>query len=124
MLIRCLLLVALSLCFSTALGQSKNREPHIGYLYPAGGQRGSVVKIIAGGQLLREASEIRVSGKGVRGKIVQLFKPRRDLTKEQRQLLRARLEEIWKKRLLELPEKERKLLSYPKRKPAKKKPPI
>jgi hypothetical protein len=35
-----------------AWGQTAVRDPHIGYVYPAGGQRGTTVQILIGGQHL------------------------------------------------------------------------
>ena len=43
------LLATLILSTATAWGQSSQREPHIGYLFPSGGQRGAVCEIIVGG---------------------------------------------------------------------------
>jgi len=101
LLVRRLLFVVSVLCVSTALGQSTKREPHIGYLYPAGGQQGTVIRIMAGGQLLRGAADVYISGQGVRAKVVQYVKPIRNLRSEQRQLLQQRLREARDKRLRE-----------------------
>jgi hypothetical protein len=94
--------VALTLCVATARGQLNTREPHIGYLYPGGGQQGSVVQITAGGQFLRGATDVYVSGEGVRASVIRYVKPLRNLQKEQRQLLQRRLKEARDKRLAEL----------------------
>ena len=56
-----LMQVALALCAATVWGQSTANKPQIGYLYPGGGQQGSVIEIIAGGQFLRGASKVYVS---------------------------------------------------------------
>ena len=96
-----LLFIGLTLC-AAAWGQSNAREPHIGYLYPAGGQQGSVIQITAGGQFLRGASGVHVSGEGVHGSIVQYMPPLGNLSREQRQLLQDRLKEVREKRLAEL----------------------
>ena len=96
-----LILVALVLCAATAWGQATN-EPDIGYLYPAGGQAGTVIQIIAGGQFLKGARHVYVSGDGVRATVVDYIKPLRNLQKEQRKLLQARLKEVRDKRLAEL----------------------
>ncbi|MHC4546712.1 MAG: DUF1501 domain-containing protein, partial [Planctomycetota bacterium] len=76
-------------------------KPHIGYLYPGGGQQGSVVRITAGGQFLTGAKEVYVSGEGVRASVIKYIKPLRNLQKEQRQLLQKRLKEVREKRLAE-----------------------
>ena len=97
------MLVALVLCTATLWGQSTN-EPHIGYLYPAGGQTGTTVQIVAGGQRLRGALHGYLSGEGVRAKVVEYIKPFRNLQREQREYLQARLKELRDKRLAELPQ--------------------
>jgi len=92
--VRRLLLVALILSAATAWGQSSTNQPQIGYLYPSGGQQGTVVQITAGGQFLRGADEVYVSGEGVRASVVQYIRPLRNLQSEQRQLLQSRLKEV------------------------------
>ena len=99
--------VASTLCVATAWGQVNPREPHIGYLYPGGGQQGSVVQITAGGQFLRGANNVYVSGQGVHASVIRYISPLRNLQKEQRQLLQSRLKEVRQKRLAELSGKER-----------------
>lgn len=97
------MLLLLTLCAVTAWGQATN-EPHIGYLYPAGGQAGTVVQITAGGQFLRGAANVYVSGAGVRAKVVEYIRPLRNLQKEQREFLQQRLKELRDQRLAELPQ--------------------
>lgn len=96
------LFVTLTLCVATAWGQSDTSKPQIGYLYPGGGQQGTVVLITAGGQFLRGAAEVYVAGEGVRAKVIEYIKPLRNLQKEQRQLLQQRLKEVREMRLAEL----------------------
>ncbi|UCD50408.1 MAG: PPC domain-containing protein [Phycisphaerales bacterium] len=96
-------LVVLVLCTATVWGQSTN-EPHIGYLYPAGGQAGTTVQIVAGGQFLRSALHVYVSGDGVHAKVVEYIKPLRNLQKEQREFLQGRLKELRDQRLAALPQ--------------------
>ena len=98
-----LLLLALAACFASAWSAPAKREPHIGYLYPGGGQQGTSVEIIAGGQFLRGVTGAHVSGKGVTASVVQYFRPVRNLQKEQRQELQRRLKELKDKRVAELP---------------------
>lgn len=97
-----LLLIGLSLCVSTACGQANVNEPHIGYLYPSGGQQGCVVRITAGGQFLRGAADVYVTGEGVRASVIQYIPPFRNLMAEQRRLLQNRFRELREKRLAEL----------------------
>lgn len=101
------LFVALTLCVATAWGQSNKREPHIGYLYPGGGQQGSVVQITAGGQFLTGATNVYVSGEGVRASVIRYIRPLRNLQKQQRVLLQKRLKEVRDKCLAELSGKNR-----------------
>ena len=97
------MLVALVLCTATVWGQSTS-EPSIGYLYPAGGQTGTTVQIIVGGQRLRSALHVYVSGEGVHAKVVEYVKPFRNLQREQREYLQARLKELRDRYLAELPQ--------------------
>jgi len=70
--LRITLLLALLLTAGLAVAQGapKQKRPYIGYLCAAGGQAGKVVRINAGGQSLRGAREVIVSGEGVHGKVV------------------------------------------------------
>ena len=56
-------------CLGGAWGQSGG--PPIGYLYPAGGQQGTVLRVVAGGQHLHGAEDVYVSGEGVSGSVVE-----------------------------------------------------
>lgn len=49
--------------------------PHIGYAYPAGGQRGTVVEVRLGGQHFNEAADVQVSGTGVTAKVLRQTRP-------------------------------------------------
>lgn len=99
------LLVAVILFAATAWSQSKPKEPHIGYLYPSGGQRGTVFRLLVGGQSLRGVDRVHVSGEGVRAKVIQHYKPLRNLKKEQRLELQNRLHSVREKRIAELPKR-------------------
>jgi hypothetical protein len=79
------------------------REPHIGYLYPAGGQQGTVIQITAGGQYLNGPQDVYISGEGVKGSIVKYIRPLRNIQREQRQLIQTKLKEVRDMRLDELP---------------------
>ncbi|MBI4557537.1 MAG: hypothetical protein HY706_08140 [Candidatus Hydrogenedentes bacterium] len=98
-----ILLAILTLLVAGAWAESKERSPHLGYLYPAGGQQGTVVEITAGGQFLRGVNRVYVSGEGVRASVIQYYRPVRFLAQDRVQALRSRLQELWKKRLAELP---------------------
>lgn len=72
----------------------ESREPHLGYLYPAGGQQGTVVQVFAGGQLLNGVKEIVVSGEGVRARVVRYMGRIVFLNGDQRRELMQRLKDI------------------------------
>jgi len=54
-------------------GQS--RTPHIGYVYPAGGRQGDTFQVEIAGQYLDGATNVYVSGGGVRVTVVEHLKP-------------------------------------------------
>jgi hypothetical protein len=49
-------------------------RPYIGYVYPAGGQQGTTFQVKLGGQGLDGISDVVVSGKGVRAKVVDYLR--------------------------------------------------
>jgi hypothetical protein len=97
-----LIFVVLSICVSIAQSQINTNQPHIGYLYPAGGQTGTVIQITAGGQFLRGASNVYISGNGVHASVIKCIKPTRNINKEEREEIQRRMTEVWNKRLAEL----------------------
>jgi len=100
-------LVAIAVSAMPVAGQVAQREPHIGYLYPAGAQRGTTVQVTVGGQFLKGASDVHVTGEGVRAEIIQYCRPLRNLQKEQREALQAHFRDLKHKLLAELPEDQR-----------------
>lgn len=90
-----LLLIAAALCMTPAWGAAKTRTPHIGYVYPAGGQQGTTMHIIAGGQFLNGVSAVYFSGGGVNAAIVDYVKP---FTNKQLRYFQRMLGNIIKKR--------------------------
>lgn len=110
-----LLCVVVSLSAMTALAN----EPRIGYLYPAGGQQGTVVQIIAGGQFLRGAHHVYISGEGVTANVVKYMRGFNNLNGDQRKELQKRLKELRDKRITELPPAVRAEM-FPQKKPVKK----
>ncbi len=58
-----------------AWSQNNERQPYIGYVYPAGGQVGTVFEITVGGQFLKDVGNVYVSGDGVSAKVIQYLKP-------------------------------------------------
>ncbi|MHC4212532.1 MAG: hypothetical protein ACYSWP_04060 [Planctomycetota bacterium] len=96
------------------------RKPNIGYLYPAGAQRGKTVIITAGGQFLRGPTDVYISGKGVRASVIKYVKPIGNLNKDKRLMLKKRFKEVMDKRLAKLPRSDRNRPLPRKRKPIKK----
>jgi hypothetical protein len=65
-----------ALCVSAVNIQAQQPQtPHIGYLFPAGGQQGATVEVTLGGQYLNGAETVYVSGKGVKATIVKNIRP-------------------------------------------------
>ncbi len=56
-------------------GPSGRREPHVGYVYPAGGLQGTELDVTIGGQFLDGASRVVVSGGGVASAVLKHKKP-------------------------------------------------
>jgi ribosomal protein L40E len=67
---------------------------YIGYVYPAGGQQGTIFPIRLGGQGLTHASDLVVSGEGVSVRLVEYY---RIMNNEEQTLLRNQLKELQKK---------------------------
>ena len=72
------ILVAVAFLWTSfvCFGQDSYR-PSVAYVYPAGAQVGSTVRVIFGGIRLHDAEEIVVSGGGVSAKIIEYIKPLR-----------------------------------------------
>mgnify|MGYP000058933460 CR=1 FL=1 len=49
--------------------------PHIGYVYPAGGQQGTRFRVVVGGQYLTGADGVRMTGTGVQAEVVDYLRP-------------------------------------------------
>jgi len=60
---------------STAPGEIQITGPVIFFIFPAGGQRGKTVEATVGGQQLKGASGVYISGKGVTARLVPEEKP-------------------------------------------------
>jgi hypothetical protein len=69
-------------------------SPHVGFVYPAGGQQGTTVVVKLGGQYLDGASSVQISGTGVQAKVLGQTKP---LTQREINALQTRLQELEKK---------------------------
>ena len=78
-----------------ALASAATREPHIGYIYPAGGRQGTTFEAVIGGFNLNEATEVRFSGTGITAEIV---KQERQITPAQQQQLKEKLAQFQEQR--------------------------
>ena len=67
------------------------REPHLGYVFPAGAQSGTTVEVLIGGQNLRDSSQVVVSGPGVSARVLKVYRLPRKLDKEQRQEIQRQI---------------------------------
>ncbi|MFC1596592.1 PPC domain-containing protein [Planctomycetota bacterium] len=55
--------------------QTAPKVPHVGYVYPTGGQRNTSFEVLVGGQNIKETSELYISGSGVKAEIVNWYRP-------------------------------------------------
>jgi hypothetical protein len=85
-------LILTALLAAGAAAQS-SRDPYIGYVYPAGGQRGTTFQVRLGGQRIDQVSGAVISGEDVQIKIVDCFSRLNNndirLMKEQLNLLKG-----------------------------------
>lgn len=66
--------LAMAAVLATASVATAQPRPYIGYVYPAGGQQGTTVRVKLGGQNLDGVHGVVVSGKGVSGKLISYFR--------------------------------------------------
>ncbi len=73
----------------------QQREAHIGYVFPAGGQQGTTFEVVVGGAGLAEAEGVVVSGSGVTATIA---KQEKQVTPKEQQELKEQLSKLQAKR--------------------------
>jgi len=88
-------LLALLFPLVQALAQQQQREAHIGYIFPAGGQQGTTFGVVIGGANLAEATGVAVSGTGVTATIA---KQEKQVTPKEQQELKEELSKLQEKR--------------------------
>ncbi len=81
--VRELFLLIFCLWTTTGWSQTNLRDPHIGYVYPAGGRQGTTVLIRGGGQFLNGSKSVVVSGTGVQASVVGYVKAYGPLNREE-----------------------------------------
>lgn len=69
-------------------------HPYIGYVYPAGGQQGSVFSVLIGGQSLRGVTGALISGEGIRAAVESYTPAAGPLDAKQKDELRLRIKDI------------------------------
>lgn len=90
------IIVALGALLAVLPGaQAQKASAHIGYVYPAGGRQGTKFQVVIGGQYLNNATNVIVSGGGVRAVIL---KNERQLSGKERDAMQEALEGLQKKR--------------------------
>ncbi|MEI6561701.1 MAG: DVUA0089 family protein [Verrucomicrobiota bacterium] len=89
-----LFLAALVLGVPALQAQQRKNVPHIGYVFPAGVQRGTTCEIVVGGQFMQGAQDLLVSGSGVK---VTALKYRKPLSGKRASELRDYIQEARKK---------------------------
>ncbi len=98
----CILAAGALALTASAATQVNERTAHIGYAYPAGGERGTTFEVLVSGQYLRGVNAALVSGKGVHVSVQQYYPPVRMLKREQRETLMKELDDARNKRVAEL----------------------
>lgn len=69
------LLAAFLLWIALAVSVQAQREPHIAYVYPAGGQQGTTFEVVVGGQFVAGPTNVWVTGGGVTAEVVDYSRP-------------------------------------------------
>jgi len=54
---------------------AQEESPHLGYVFPAGGQQGTTLRVTIGGQYLTGPDAVRISGSGVKAKVIDYLRP-------------------------------------------------
>ncbi|WP_146530269.1 hypothetical protein [Novipirellula artificiosorum] len=55
--------------------QAQQDDPHIGYVYPAGGRLGTTFQVLLGGQHLDGATAVHISGDGIEAEVIEHIRP-------------------------------------------------
>lgn len=85
----------LAFLFVASAVQAQEDNPHVGYVYPAGGQKGTTFQVLLGGQHLDGATIARVSGGGVQTEVIEHIRP---LNQGQFKEMQNRMGELQKKK--------------------------
>ncbi len=88
-------IVAGAAFLTSSAARGQNNEPRIGYVYPAGGQRGTTLRLTLGGQSVNGVSGVYISGEGISGTVIEHVKP---MSVKEGQVLKDKLKELLDKR--------------------------
>ncbi len=77
--------------FSFTTAQLDAQDPHVAYVFPAGCRLDTTCKVVLGGQHIKDASEVHISGVGVKAEIVSWYRP---MSRGMYNQLRMRLADI------------------------------
>jgi hypothetical protein len=87
--------LSLPLLFPSSAGAQTRAYPHIGFVYPAGGQQGTTFTVSLGGQTLNGASAVHFSGTGIQARVLGYDRP---LTQKEINDLREKLDQLQARR--------------------------
>jgi hypothetical protein len=87
-------IAALGVSLAIVSVAAAQRNPYIGFVYPAGGQQGTTFQVRLGGQRLEGLEGAIVSGPGVRARLVDY---RKRLSNQDRRFLQEQLKDLRKK---------------------------
>src|SRR5688572_3108542 len=80
---------------AVTLTRAQPAAPHIGFVYPAGGQQGTTITVSVGGQNLNGTSAAFVSGAGAQARVIAHERP---LTQREINDLREEAQRLQEKR--------------------------
>lgn len=75
---------------------AQNQDPRIGYVYPAGGQRGTSFQVMLGGRQIARSESVYVSGTGIEAKVLKTYSSMRINDSDSNRVARAYLDHISK----------------------------
>ena len=55
--------------------QSPAKSPHVGYVYPGGGCRGTTIEVVVGGEDVKQVTDAYVTGGGIQPRIGRWYRP-------------------------------------------------
>jgi len=77
--------------FLAAATCARAAGPHIGYIFPSGGQQGTALEIVVGGENLAGTREVLISGSGIRARVIGHAAP---FSERQLNMVKDKMQEI------------------------------